>query len=70
MKQTLEIFDWEQYAPLQIAYKLTNNRAKFDSIRIDGKPIPGSLLNPAIIADACSIVIDIDFSLNPNHTTP
>lgn len=66
MKPSLEIFDWPEYEPLQIAYRLTNNRAEFDSIRIDGKVIPDSLLNPAIIADARIIVKDIDQSLNRN----
>lgn len=66
MKPSLEIFDWPEYEPLQIAYRLTKNRAEFDSIRIDGKPIPQSLLNPSIVRHARWIVEDISISLNPN----
>lgn len=66
MKPTLEIFDWPEYEPLQIAYRLTKNRAEFDSIRIDGKPIPLSLLADTIVNNAEWIVKDINQSLNPN----
>lgn len=66
MKPSLEIFDWPEKEPLQIAYRLTNNRAEFDSIRIDGKPIPLSLFHPSIVRTARWIVEDISISLNPN----
>lgn len=69
MKPTLEIFDWPEYEPLQIAYRLTNNRAEFDSIRICGQIITPSLLTPKLIEDARMIVIDINQSLNPNTKT-